>query len=122
MFASYSIGDWEVGLNTRLWGSAVNYTNVSDEAYDRNKLPAKVYNDLNVGWNLNENATLRVGINNLFDVRPSYRPRTYYQGGGGVYDVYGRYFFSSVNFERSEESRVGNECVSPFRSRWSPYH
>src|SRR3546814_12554336 len=54
MFASYSIGDWEVGLNTRLWGSAVNYTNVSDEAYDRNKLPAKVYNDLNVGWNLNE--------------------------------------------------------------------
>src|SRR3546814_1858202 len=91
MFASYSIGDWEVGLNTRLWGSAVNYTNVSDEAYDRNKLPAKVYNDLNVGWNLNENATLRVGINNLFDVRPSYRPRTYYQGGGGVYDVYGRY-------------------------------
>src|SRR3546814_2518190 len=37
MFASYSIGDWEVGLNTRLWGSAVNYTNVSDEAYDRNR-------------------------------------------------------------------------------------
>ncbi|MDK2762062.1 MAG: TonB-dependent receptor [Sphingopyxis sp.] len=99
MFASYTLGDWEVGLNTRLWGSAVNYTNVSDEAYDRNKLPAKVYNDLNVGWNLNEQATLRVGINNLFNVRPSYRPRTYYQGGGGVYDVYGRYFFSSVNFK-----------------------
>src|SRR3546814_15182521 len=24
--------------------------------------------------------------------------------------------------ERSEERRVGNECVSTFRSRWSPYH
>src|SRR3546814_16913929 len=23
---------------------------------------------------------------------------------------------------RSEESRVGNVCVSPCRSRWSPYH
>src|SRR3546814_19076680 len=23
---------------------------------------------------------------------------------------------------RSEERRVGKECVSPFRSRWSPYH
>src|SRR3546814_19437158 len=23
---------------------------------------------------------------------------------------------------RSEESRVGKECVSTFRSRWSPYH
>src|SRR3546814_7629058 len=23
---------------------------------------------------------------------------------------------------RSEERRVGQECVSPFKSRWSPYH
>src|SRR3546814_18894658 len=23
---------------------------------------------------------------------------------------------------RSEERRLGNECVSTFRSRWSPYH
>src|SRR3546814_16998343 len=25
-------------------------------------------------------------------------------------------------FERSEERRVGQECVSTCRSRWSPYH
>src|SRR3546814_3162052 len=25
-------------------------------------------------------------------------------------------------FERSEERRVGKECVSKCRSRWSPYH
>src|SRR3546814_14605950 len=25
-------------------------------------------------------------------------------------------------FKRSEERRVGKECVSTFRSRWSPYH
>src|SRR3546814_11903864 len=24
--------------------------------------------------------------------------------------------------ERSEERRVGKECVSPCRSRWAPYH
>src|SRR3546814_19686028 len=24
--------------------------------------------------------------------------------------------------QRSEERRVGKECVSPCRSRWSPYH
>ena len=24
--------------------------------------------------------------------------------------------------ERSEERRVGKECVQPCRSRWSPYH
>ena len=24
--------------------------------------------------------------------------------------------------DRSEESRVGKECITPCRSRWSPYH
>src|SRR3546814_6704497 len=27
-----------------------------------------------------------------------------------------------LNFFRSEERRVGKECVSTCRSRWSPYH
>src|SRR3546814_14012153 len=29
---------------------------------------------------------------------------------------------SSVDHTRSEERRVGKECVSTCRSRWSPYH
>jgi len=99
LFASYDIGKFDIGLNTRLWGSSVNYTDVSDEAYEKNKLPVKVYNDLNVGWHMNDSVTLRVGINNLLDVKSPFRPRTYYQGGGGVYDVYGRYFFGNVNFK-----------------------
>src|SRR3546814_16870339 len=28
----------------------------------------------------------------------------------------------TVNLTRSEERRVGKECVSTCRSRWSPYH
>src|SRR3546814_11532473 len=28
----------------------------------------------------------------------------------------------SLQFHRSEERRVGKECVSTCRSRWSPYH
>src|SRR3546814_14795988 len=28
----------------------------------------------------------------------------------------------SLIYERSEERRVGKECVSTCRSRWSPYH
>src|SRR3546814_14224262 len=31
-------------------------------------------------------------------------------------------FELTVLFSRSEERRVGKECVSPCRSRWSPYH
>src|SRR3546814_11004743 len=29
---------------------------------------------------------------------------------------------SVLNTQRSEERRVGKECVSTCRSRWSPYH
>src|SRR3546814_15367753 len=29
---------------------------------------------------------------------------------------------SCEQFDRSEERRVGKECVSTCRSRWSPYH
>src|SRR3546814_15134425 len=31
-------------------------------------------------------------------------------------------FTVTLRDNRSEERRVGKECVSPFRSRWSPYH
>src|SRR3546814_1690604 len=31
-------------------------------------------------------------------------------------------FLQVDNIERSEERRVGKECVSTCRSRWSPYH
>src|SRR3546814_9774662 len=33
-----------------------------------------------------------------------------------------RIAYSAVRTWRSEESRVGKECVSTCRSRWSPYH
>src|SRR3546814_18632179 len=37
--------------------------------------------------------------------------------GRGIFDV-----TSSLLLVRSEERRVGKECVSTCRSRWSPYH
>src|SRR3546814_5454552 len=45
--------------------------------------------------------------------------------GGGWYEhewrAYG-YGFPPIAERRSEERRVGKECVSTCRSRWSPYH
>src|SRR3546814_15004118 len=45
------------------------------------------------------------------------RPRRHSDrlGGSGQYDIH-------VCWCRSAERRVGKECVSPCRSRWSPYH
>src|SRR3546814_16661410 len=46
----------------------------------------------------------------------------------GADTLYGRYWgclaeIPYLHFElRSEERRVGKECVSTCRSRWSPYH
>ncbi|WP_116812098.1 TonB-dependent receptor [Steroidobacter cummioxidans] len=97
LFTSYVFGDWDIGLDTRFWSSAKLYPNAqTDEEYDDNRVGAQIYNDLSVGWQMNDHVTFRSGINNLRDVDAPYHPGTYYQGGGGVYDVYGRYFFGNV--------------------------
>src|SRR3546814_19899373 len=44
-------------------------------------------------------------------------------GDGGVHRI-GRTYLHDVKaiMQRSEERRVGKECVSTCRSRWAPYH
>src|SRR3546814_14972013 len=37
-------------------------------------------------------------------------------------EILGNEFYRQIWLSRSEERRVGKECVSTFRSRWSPYH
>src|SRR3546814_12656451 len=49
-----------------------------------------------------------------------------YPGTGGFYGSDGMDLLSQLEFAtfpgRSAERRVGKECVSPCRSRWSPFH
>src|SRR3546814_20575358 len=41
----------------------------------------------------------------------------------GAYDFYQKPVdIDQLGLIKSEERRVGKECVSTFRSRWSPYH
>src|SRR3546814_6853928 len=45
----------------------------------------------------------------------------------GIFGIFGIFLAQRVDFNtaknlRSEERRVGKECVSTCRSRWSPYH
>src|SRR3546814_1522236 len=51
--------------------------------------------------------------NRLDDIRPGLRQRLAFGGVRGV---------GLQGNARSEERRVGKECVSTCRSRWSPYH
>src|SRR3546814_12214972 len=64
-----------------------------------------------------------------FSCRAAWRHKAYLDAGPGEFDPQrvGEYFKcalkTAVNAgSRSEERRVGKECVSTCRSRWSPYH
>src|SRR3546814_2336367 len=57
---------------------------------------------------------------------PGPRHRVYdppvFPGGGFVFSFRHPATLATLLFGRSEERRVGKECVSTCRSRWSPYH
>src|SRR3546814_10274684 len=46
----------------------------------------------------------------------------YYFGDNGGTNNPQHFFSGAANYDRSAERRVGKECVSTCRSRWSPYH
>src|SRR3546814_19965034 len=50
--------------------------------------------------------------------------RVVFQAGGSIAvgSIVGDAVLSATATARSEERRVGKECVSTCRSRWSPYH
>ena len=56
-------------------------------------------------------------FSNMFDT-PLYRDAVWEQFSPQEYAR--RY--AALRDKRSEERRVGKECVQPCRSRWSPYH
>lgn len=97
LFTSYAIGGFSVAWNSRFQGAGINDTarNLSDEAYDDNTVPSTWYNDFSLSKDINEAFSITAGINNAFDVEPPYMPGTY-NGGGGIYDTVGRYFFVSL--------------------------
>lgn len=79
-------------LNTRVIGRARVDANSSLETYDRPTVPARIYNDLALGYRLGERYDLRLSVNNLFDTKPPMTAFTYLGGNSSLYDSIGRYF------------------------------
>src|SRR3546814_14607366 len=68
-------------------------------------------------YNLNKNVIVSLYSSRLKDAW-----NQYYAGTGLNYSLSDELsVFGGLNY-RSEERRVGKECVSTCRSRWSPYH
>src|SRR3546814_12349788 len=72
-------------------------------------LPWLVLKQGRTGWLLVPAAVSLALFSWLLTLHPAAAGRTY-AAYGGIY------------IARSEERRVGKECVSTCRSRWSPYH
>src|SRR3546814_17251324 len=64
-----------------------------------------------------QQAEVEVGI-----LPPPTRAHQPFAGAIGVVEQHRSAARNAAEQRRSEERRVGKECVSPCRSRWSPYH
>src|SRR3546814_7802349 len=88
------ISDW----SSDVCSSDLGFDICDDSANDINRLPATTYHGLQVSWLSTawmKGVRVSAGVNNITGKDPPIR---------------------------SEERRVGKECVSTCRSRWSPYH
>ncbi|WP_246623736.1 TonB-dependent receptor [Sphingomonas colocasiae] len=100
MLLSYSTEKLDFNLNTR-FVSAANYAvgpTVTAESYPDNRIPSRTYNDISVGLRVDERFRIAIGVENVLDVDPPIFPYAQY-GAGGIYDVMGRYVFTSINLK-----------------------
>ena len=67
--------------------------------------------DLAAQWDMDEARLAELAAQGWTIVRTSAKD------GAGVEEL-----FAGLSARRSEERRVGKECIPPCRSRWSPYH
>src|SRR3546814_14786346 len=85
-----------------------------DDRANRVRLAGYWLVDLRASWPLTDAIDLYGRVENLFD--EDYQTVATYGTPGRSATVGVRWAF------RSEERRVGKECGSTCRSRWSPYH
>ena len=98
LMMNYTMDKLDIALNTRFISAAryVVGATITDESYpDRlDRIKAAIYNDLSVGYRLNDRFMVTVGVQNLWNRKP--KEITAVQCGGGIYDTVGRYFFGTL--------------------------
>jgi outer membrane receptor protein involved in Fe transport len=95
LHTAYEVNNFNIALTTRYISSSAFDLNVdSDEAYPSNHVPSKVYNDLSLQYDIKKRYQIGLGVDNLFDVMPTYMP-TIYQDNR-FYGIVGRYFFATA--------------------------
>lgn len=92
MLATYALGALSVSLDTRFVSSGkLDASAQSAEAYDENRIPPVVYNDLSVRAAVSSKMEFGAGVNNIFDTSPPYIYSVY--NNGTLYDTVRRYYY-----------------------------
>lgn len=98
LYTAYSLNDVTIAMNNQFISAAVVSQNWASPEYlgDKNELPAKIYTNLSLRYNIDDRYTFGLGVNNLFGVKPT-DTRNVWDGGGGRYDTIGRYYFATLS-------------------------
>lgn len=97
MNARYSVNAFDLDLRARYYSSMENRMGQIFPGESFTGVPSVWYWDGAVSWNVNENATLRLGVNNIFDKQPpEYAPNVQSGTEPSLYDVVGRRVYGQI--------------------------
>ena len=96
--AGYDIGKFGIAVDTRMVGAGLYNRNVqTDEVYPDNHIPARIYNDLSLQFDVNDQYRIGFGVKNILNVKaPEVSPL---YSDGTQYDQVGRYVFATLNLK-----------------------
>lgn len=95
--AAWINGPLSVDWSARYISGGKYDVQVPDERYDHQEASSRIYNDVVLGYDLGDQYRIRIGANNVFDVKP---PSTWFAFAGqfeaALYDNIGRFYFLSA--------------------------
>ena len=92
--AGYDESNWGVSITNRFISGSIIDRTALPEARVSNSVPATIYTDATVRYDISDNLSGFIGINNVFDIEPPQTAQTYNRGD--TYDLIGRFLHAGV--------------------------
>ncbi|NQZ21792.1 MAG: TonB-dependent receptor [Colwellia sp.] len=103
---SYDYQGSRLGISTRFIGKQKSRLTNTPSIMTHHETPTMLYTDVNFSYKIDDNLSLNVGVDNLFDKKTPQMPNAYSGGAnyylgssGGLFDTFGRMYFGSVSYE-----------------------
>lgn len=90
----YDESNWGVSVTNRFISGSIIDRTALPEARVSNSVPPTVHTDATARYDINDDLSGFIGINNVFDIEPPARAQTYNRGD--AYDLIGRFFHAGV--------------------------